>query len=243
MSFQVGTGILERMVKGGDRPAGDSEWPPGGERCYGLSGICYVWLKASNTIHLYDPVNMAAVAPEAPPPPRISLKPTMEWIGSPNFVAGRGGRLPRAVVIHTMAGSLAGSDSWFDNPASWVSAHFGVGLDGTIHQYVATQDTAWANGVLEAGNRWPSTTGVNPNQESLSIETEDRNDPTQIVTAEQYASVLALCKWLLSLYPGSLRWLVPHSAISPRSRPGCPGARWAPWLPDLAGDSGLALVL
>jgi len=54
-----------------------------------------------------------------------------------------GGCRPRYLVLHIMQGSLAGTDSWFRNPAAQVSAHFGVGKDGTVIQWVDTDDTAW----------------------------------------------------------------------------------------------------
>lgn len=124
-----------------------------------------------------------------------------------------------------MGGSLAGTDSWFNNLASEVSAHYGVGLDGAIHQYVAVQDTAWANGILEPSNRWPSAYPGNPNRWSVSIETEDKGRGDMPVSAEQYAAVLALGRQLVHDHP-SIRVLAAHRVISPRTRPHCPGARW-----------------
>jgi N-acetylmuramoyl-L-alanine amidase-like protein len=54
-----------------------------------------------------------------------------------------GGCAPRYLVLHIMQGTLTGTDSWFRNPAAQVSAHFGVGKDGTLIQWVDTGDTAW----------------------------------------------------------------------------------------------------
>ena len=54
------------------------------------------------------------------------------------------------VVLHRAQGSLAGMDAWFNNPTSGVSAHYGVGLNGEIHQYVKDKDNAWHAGVTEA---------------------------------------------------------------------------------------------
>ena len=54
-----------------------------------------------------------------------------------------GGNTPALAIIHIMQGTLAGTDSWFRNPAAEVSAHFGVGKDGTVIQWVDTSDTAW----------------------------------------------------------------------------------------------------
>lgn len=124
-----------------------------------------------------------------------------------------------------MDGTLAGTDSWFANPASQVSAHYGVGLDGTTHQYVHVEDAAWANGVLEPGDTWPGPRGVNPNNLTVSIETEDLGNASQPVTDAQFDAVLALGRQLVAAYP-SIKWLCRHTTISPRSRPDCPGIRW-----------------
>ena len=124
-----------------------------------------------------------------------------------------------------MSGTLAGCDSWFRNGLSGVSAHYGVGLDGTIHQYVHLQDMAWANGILEPGNTWPGTFGVNPNLLTVSIETEDLANPQQPVSEAQYLACLQVGRLAIQTYP-SIRYLLTHRVISPQSRPNCPGARW-----------------
>jgi N-acetyl-anhydromuramyl-L-alanine amidase AmpD len=41
-----------------------------------------------------------------------------------------------------MDGTLAGTDAWFTNPASQVSAQYGIGKNGEVHQYVKEEDTA-----------------------------------------------------------------------------------------------------
>lgn len=125
-----------------------------------------------------------------------------------------------------MAGTLSSCDSWFSTPASEVSAHYGIGLLGEVHQYVDLKDGAWANGILERGNRWPGPSGVNPNYLSVSLETEDLGRADQPVTDAQYDAVLRVCRdVVLPRYP-SIRYLVSHSAISPQSRPQCCGDRW-----------------
>jgi hypothetical protein len=160
-----------------------------------------------------------------PDPVRPQVAVHIQWIGSPNFSAGRAGT-PVGLVLHTMAGSLAGCDSWFNNPASGVSAHFGVGLDGTVHQYVRLEDTAWANGRLESGERWSARFGRgNPNAVTVSIETEDRGNSLQPVTDLQFGGVLAAAQAALRRYP-SITHLAGHHRISPETRSACPGSRW-----------------
>ena len=51
------------------------------------------------------------------------------------------------IVEHVMQGSLTGTDHWFQNPNAQVSAHFGIGKDGSVHQYV---DTAFMGYLVDA---------------------------------------------------------------------------------------------
>lgn len=102
----------------------------------------------------------------APPKPPVVTPPKEVLMGqmsgaeykplSGNHTSG--GNNPRVVVVHTIEGSLMGADSWFRNSSSRVSAHFGVGKNGRIIQWVNTNDRAWAN--------------VGANSYSISIENE-----------------------------------------------------------------------
>lgn len=94
---------------------------------------------------------------------------------SPNFWQGRKGYRPEVVVIHIMDGTLAGTDSWFANPASQVSAHFGIGKNGEAHQYVKEEDTAWHAGRIDAPS-WKliKPSSVNPNLYTIGIEHEGK---------------------------------------------------------------------
>lgn len=56
----------------------------------------------------------------------------------------------RGVVVHIMAGTLEGSQAWFNNATAQASSHFGTGKDGELRQWVDTVDRAWAQ---SAGNR------------------------------------------------------------------------------------------
>jgi N-acetyl-anhydromuramyl-L-alanine amidase AmpD len=158
-----------------------------------------------------------------PPPPEANIV----WVGSPNHYNGRAGMATVAIVIHTMAGTLESCDAWFNNPSSQVSAHYGIGLAGEQHQYVALQNGAWANGILEPGNEWTQIVGnaQNPNYQTVSVETEDNGSAATPVTDEQYGGTLAVCRVALETYP-SIRYLMGHDVISPSSRSQCCGARW-----------------
>ena len=174
-----------------------------------------------------DPTFMGQLRPRTPSyeQPKSAIgAPEIEWIGSPNYWPGHGGFAIRAIVLHTMAGALTSCDSWFKNTSAQVSAHFGIGLNGEIHQYVTLSDSAWANGILEPGNTWPLASG-SPNYQTVSIETEDRGSGTTLVTDEQYEATLKVVNLAIQTFP-TIQWLLRHTDISPRSRPSCCGPRW-----------------
>lgn len=127
-----------------------------------------------------------------------------------------------------MGGSLSSCTSWFNQyhgPNRESSAHYGVNDFGLVHQYVALENTAYANGIRESGNIWPGSQTQPVNHQCITIETEDHNDNSHPVTPKQYQSVKYLCQTALARYP-TIRWLCTHRSISPLSRPICPGARW-----------------
>ncbi len=93
---------------------------------------------------------------------------------SPNFYKGRNGNKPEIIFIHIMDGTLTGTDSWFANPASKASSHYGVGFSGEVHQYVKEEDGAWTQGLVD-NPTWKYRPGVNPNYYGLSIEHEGKD--------------------------------------------------------------------
>jgi hypothetical protein len=84
------------------------------------------------------------------------------------------------LVLHIEQGSETGTDSWFHNPISRASAHFGVARDGTVHQWVDTNDKAWAEA---AGNPY-----------WYSVENEGYTG--QSLTSPQIESIARLFLWL-----------------------------------------------
>jgi N-acetyl-anhydromuramyl-L-alanine amidase AmpD len=155
----------------------------------------------------------------------------IQWIGSPNFELYRRGYKPLAIVNHIMCGTLEGTDSWFKNPASQVSAHFGVGKNGEIHQYVNELSTAWANGRKSTPDEsWLANfpAGVNPNLWTISIEHEGY--PEDGLTEAQTKATIELHKYLVE------KWNIPidpihitgHFRIDSVSRKDCPGPKF-PW--------------
>src|SRR5271163_203896 len=98
-----------------------------------------------------------------------------DWIGCAkgNYQTGRPGQFqPEAVVIHIMEGTLKGTDSWFNDPRAKVSAHYGIGTGGLVHQYVKEADTAFHAGIVDRPT-WPLLKPrVNPNYYTIGIEHE-----------------------------------------------------------------------
>ena len=152
------------------------------------------------------------------------------WMGAHprNFHAGRNGRRPEAIVIHVMDGSLAGTDAWFNNPASRVSAHYGIGKDGQVHQYVRESDAAFHVGTVDRpiwpGIRREQGKVINPNLYTIGIEHEGRGASLALWPGKMRAASLALAadiarRWSI---PIDELHIIPHSAIR-RSKPDCPG--------------------
>lgn len=130
----------------------------------------------------------------------------------------------RLGVVHIMQGSLAGSDSWFHEPQAQVSAHFGVGKDGTVYQWVDTSQVAWAE--------------MGYNDAAISIEHE--GDTGDSLTPQQIVADAALVNWLRATHgipkvmtanPMGTGW-IGHGqlGVAGGNHPDCPGtpilAQW-----------------
>jgi N-acetyl-anhydromuramyl-L-alanine amidase AmpD len=145
---------------------------------------------------------------------------------SPNISTGRKTYKPEAIVIHIMEGTLPGTDNWFANPQSKVSAHYGIGKNGEVHRYVEEKDTAWHAGRVYAPSwnlikRSANGLFVNPNYYTIGIEHEgNENSPWP---DQMYQSSGSLISEI------SLRWGIPvdrshilghHEIYSEKTCPG-----------------------
>jgi len=102
----------------------------------------------------------------------MARMPGAEWHPVRNFTKG-GQDEVRGVVVHIMAGTLEGSQAWFDNPTAQASSHFGTGKGGILRQWVDTDDRAWAQ---SAGNRtWLSVENEGVGGDVLTSAQLDRN--------------------------------------------------------------------
>jgi len=166
-------------------------------------------------------------------------------IGIPdsNFAPGNDG--PLAAALHIIVGSLASAISEFQ-ARKLKSAHFGIGKDGRVVQFVSIHDTAFANGLSWNLTRtcwvdpeknlllpphtppWPLLHAPrNPNYYTISIEREGHPEDTP--TAAMDAATVALLRWLAEQFPATLKPyrplvnLIGHCHIGPIHRAHCPG--------------------
>lgn len=140
---------------------------------------------------------------------------------TPNFWSGRKGYRPEAVVIHIMDGTLIGTDSWFENPNSQVSAHYGIGKNGEVHQYVQESDAAWHAGRVDAPIWKLIKPNINPNIYTIGIEHEGKPDDVWTDAMKQSSATLIreICqRWQI---PIDRDHVVGHFEIFAK-KPNCP---------------------
>ena len=89
----------------------------------------------------------------------------------------------RGVIMHTMVGNLAGTDDMFMNSARLASAHFGIGQDGSIIQWVS----------VRGGVAWHIADG---NYHWYGIEHADNGDPGNPLTEAQLSASAQLAELL-----------------------------------------------
>lgn len=166
----------------------------------------------------------------------------------------RGQNRPAAFVCHIMDGYKRTVDAAGFWEGRGASAHFGIGRDGSISQYVSILDASWANGVcgdtarydradpvlgaLEREGSWIRVNGGYALQRSglnvlnaRTISIEHEGFPEQPWTEEMLASSLRVMLWCLGELQRAQRpmprpWLVGHYQIDPVSRARCPGPNW-----------------
>ncbi|MEU5564278.1 N-acetylmuramoyl-L-alanine amidase [Micromonospora musae] len=135
------------------------------------------------------------------------------------------------VVIHVTQGSYAGSISWFQNPASRVSAHYTFrSSDGAVTQSVREKDIGW-----HAGN-WTYNT------QSIGIEHEGYVDNPAWFTDAMYRASAALTRALTTKYgiPRDRAHIIGHVEVpgATHTDPG-PNWNWTYYLQLVNGVTGI----
>lgn len=137
------------------------------------------------------------------------------WIGSPNFTPGRAGKITH-ITLHVMGGFLAGTDSTFKNQANQVSATYGIGSNGTIHQYVKESDTAWAD-----GNYSSNSTGISIEHEG-GYQTAYFTDACAEASAQLCADIAKRYGLGKLVHDGTRGNVLLHREIPGSTHPSCP---------------------
>lgn len=159
-------------------------------------------------------------------------------ISQKNYADGRQGHRIQAIVVHIMEGSMNGTLAWFRNPASEVSAHYGISKKGEIVQYVDDEDTAQHAGLVvrPTARLIRLNPGVNPNLWTIGIEHEGRanQDPpeAQMVASAELIAHLSRKHGI----PIDDEHVIPHRAI--RADKTCPGRISVQTLISLARKAG-----
>lgn len=138
------------------------------------------------------------------------------WIGSPNHYNGRNGYHVAHITLHIMVGRLTGTDSVFQSSGSAASAHYGIGGDGTIHQYVDESNGSWSDANYASNNS------------TISIEHEGGMEGVPCTQACMDASA-ALCADIAQRYGWDHLWhdrlngnIWLHREVPGTDHAGCP---------------------
>lgn len=181
----------------------------------------------------------------------VQAPPILTSPRSPNYGYHNGfSHDPQAVVWHITQGSA--SLGWLCNPASGASSNYLIDRDGTIHELVPPNQSAWANGAVNdpdltnpviAG--WERE-GCNYNQRTISIENEGFStywEPGALTTVQTEA-LIALTAWLCDSLgiPPTRTCVLRHQQIDNRDRYNCPGfsedEEMLPWIGRVADQCG-----
>jgi N-acetyl-anhydromuramyl-L-alanine amidase AmpD len=147
------------------------------------------------------------------------MPPQLMSCAAGNFRRGRpAGLLPQAVVLHRSGGSRDTFRARFNDPSASVSAHYVVGRDGTVDQYVLDGDTAFHAGIADGATWRLLRPGVNPNFYTIGVELEGPAEgdwPDAQINAA--AGLIAeICRrWTIAI---DADHVVQHSAIRASSR-------------------------
>jgi N-acetyl-anhydromuramyl-L-alanine amidase AmpD len=146
-----------------------------------------------------------------------------DWVGcaAGNFRKGRHGFEPKAIVIHVIVGSLESAGLTFRDPRSAVSAHYGVGKSGRVHQFVEEDDTAFHAGTVVEPTWRLIDPNANPNLYTVGIEHEGQ--PQDTWPDEQFRASAALVREIAARWKIALDrdHIIMHREI--RASKTCPG--------------------
>lgn len=130
-------------------------------------------------------------------PKNIPVPFPLEFINIPatNY-RSRNGELPDAIVIHIADGLKSSVIATFKDPSVQKSSHFLVCRDGSITQFVSTDNASYCTGNVDnpINELVLARPTRNPNGWTVSIEHEGFG--TQDITLAQYQTTAKICKYL-----------------------------------------------
>ncbi len=151
-------------------------------------------------------------------------------VASPNFGVRAGDGAIDCLILHyTGMASCAGAIAWLADPASKVSCHYVVDVDGRITQMVAERDRAWHAGV----SYWQGERDLNSRSIGIEIHNPGHDLGYPPFPEPQIAAVMALARDILDRNGIRSARVLAHSDIAPL-RKADPGERF-PW-ERLAGE-------
>jgi len=148
-----------------------------------------------------------------------------QWLGchSSNFLAGRGGFVPQAIVLHSSGLSVSDFGARCAKANSHNSAHYAIDGSGEVNQFIEEKDTAFHCGLVVNATWSGLQMGKNPNFYTIAVEFEKANSKSGNIDARYDAAAELLIeiaqRWTISL---DATHVVLHSEI--RAGAACPGA-------------------
>lgn len=131
---------------------------------------------------------------------------------SPNFGPRRGGAQPDLVVLHyTGMETAAAALDRLTDPASEVSAHYLIDLDGTVVRLVPEEMRAWHAGVA----RWGTITDVNSHSIGIEIVNPGHELGYPPFSEHQMAALEVLLPDILARHAIAPERVVGHACVAP----------------------------
>jgi N-acetylmuramoyl-L-alanine amidase len=127
-----------------------------------------------------------------------------EWLPSPNFDERRPGYV---IIHHTSSDTAARAIRILTDPSTRVSAHYLIGRDGRLVQFVEERSRAWHAG----DSRWGGNADIN----SISIGIELDNTGFEPFAEPQIRALLALLSQLRERYKIPAANHIGHGDVAP----------------------------
>ena len=158
------------------------------------------------------------------------------WYGTKNY-EDRQNTPVTYLVMHDTEGSLSATLSWFANPASEVSAHDVIAIDGTVYRCVTYDRAAW-----QAGG---ASSQLNPgaNLKSVGVELVYPAAPANPPWPQaQLDAAVKHCRRIVQAFAIARDHVVRHADIDPTRRRDPRNFPWQWFLDSIYGEAHVATV-